>query len=81
MRTFIGTYKINGHNYNDEYLEKYSTINSNKYIKYKFINDKECVICYLTLIAKNRLHLRKLKRDSLSVIKNIGKVSLIVSVG
>ena len=77
MRTYVATYRINC----DYSLDKFFNIINSKEIKYKFVEDNGKTICYLTIIANNRLHLRKLKRDSMKVLKRLGKVELIVGVG
>lgn len=79
MRTFIGTYKI----YTDYTMNKFFNVYSTHDVKYKFESDKEGknTICYLTIIANNRLHLRKLKKQSLKVLKGFGKVELIIGIG
>lgn len=77
MRTFVATYRID----TDYMLDKFFNIINTKNIKYKFVEDNGKTICYLTIIANNRLHLRKLKRDSMKVLKGLGKVKLIIGVG
>lgn len=78
MRTYVATYRI----HTDYSLSKFFDVYSTKNIKYKFNEDKDNnTICYLTLIANNRLHLRKLKRESIKTLKHFGKVELIVGVG
>ena len=77
MRTYVATYRINC----DYSLDRFFNIINSKEIKYKFVEDNGKTICYLTIIANNRLHLRKLKRDSMKVLKRLGKVELIVGVG
>lgn len=77
MRTYVATYRINC----DYSLDRFFNIINSKEIKYKFVEDNGKTICYLTIIANNRLHLRKLKRDSMKVLKGLGKVELIVGVG
>ena len=80
MITYVATYNID---------IKYSLnatfdILSTRYIKYKFCEssiDKNKTICYLTIIANNRLHLRKLKTEGLHTLKKLGKVELVVGVG
>ena len=77
MRTYVATYRINC----DYSLNRFFNIINSKEIKYKFVEDNGKTICYLTIIANNRLHLRKLKRDSMKVLKRLGKVELIIGVG
>lgn len=77
MRTYVATYRINC----DYSLDRFFNIINSKEIKYKFVEDNGKTICYLTIIANNRLHLRKLKRDSMKVLKRLGKVELIIGVG
>ena len=79
MRTFIGTYKI----YTDYTMNKFFDIYNTREVKYKFESDKEGknTICYLTIIANNRLQLRKLKKQSVKKLKGFGKVELIIGVG
>ena len=80
MRTYVATYNIDvKYSLNDTF-----DIFSTKNIKYKFCEskfDKNKSVCYLTIIANNRLHLRKLKREGLKNLKKLGKVELVVSVG
>lgn len=77
MRTYVATYRINC----DYSLDRFFNVVNSKEIKYKFVEDNGKTICYLTIIANNRLHLRKLKRDSMKVLKRLGKVELIIGVG
>ena len=77
MRTYVATYRID----TDYMLDKFFNIINTKNIKYKFVEYNGKTICYLTIIANNRLHLRKLKGDSMKVLKGLGKVELIVGVG
>lgn len=79
MRTFIGTYKI----YTDYTMNKFFNVYNTREVKYKFESDKEGknTICYLTIIANNRLQLRKLKKQSVKKLKGFGKVELIIGVG
>ena len=77
MRTFVGTYKVYSKHSIDKFLKIYDTKN----IKYKFIEENDYIICYLTIIANNRLGLRKYKKEGLKTIKYLGKVELIVGVG
>lgn len=77
MRTYVATYRINC----DYSMDRFFNIINSKEIKYKFVEDNGKTICYLTIIANNRLHLRKLKRDSMKVLKRLGKVELIIGVG
>ena len=79
MRTYVATYKI----YNVFDNDKYKDVLNSRNIKYKFVSDTltENTICYLTIIANNRLQLRKFQRESLKVMKGFGKVELIVGVG
>ena len=76
MRTYVATYRIYKPIIKDEL---YSTRN----VKYKFTpdGDTDNLICYLTLIANNRLQMRKLKKESFKKLKGLGKVELIVGVG
>ena len=77
MRTFVATYRID----TDYMMDKFFNIINTKNIKYKFVEDNGKTICYLTIIANNRLHLRKLKKEGLKTIKKLGKVELIIGVG
>ena len=77
MRTYVATYKI----YTDYTIGKFFDVMSTKNIKYKFVEESDHTICYLTLLANNRIHLRKLKRESMKTLKHFGKVELIVGVG
>lgn len=79
MRTYVATYKI----YTPFSLDKVFDIPFSKNIKYKFDEDKmsENTICYLTIIANNRLELRKYKKESMKILKGLGKVELIIGVG
>lgn len=79
MRTYVATYKI--YSVFDE--SKYKDVLNSRNIKYKFVSDTltENTICYLTIIANNRLQLRKFKKESLKVLKGLGRVELIVGVG
>lgn len=79
MRTYVATYKI----HTDYKIDKFFDVISTNDIKYKFSESKvdNSTVCYLTLIAKNRLHLRKLKKESLKTLKHFGKVELIIGVG
>ena len=79
MRTYVATYKI----HTDYKIDKFFDVISTSDIKYKFAESKvdNSTVCYLTLIAKNRLHLRKLKKESLKTLKHFGKVKLIIGVG
>lgn len=77
MRTYVATYRID----TDYMLDKFFNIINSKNIKYKFVEDNGKTICYLTIIADNRLHLRKLKKEGLKTIKKLGRVELIVGVG
>ena len=77
MRTFVATYRID----TDYMMDKFFNIINTKNIKYKFVEDNGKTICYLTIIANNRLELRILKRKALKVLKGLGKVELIVGVG
>lgn len=77
MRTFVGTYRV-GCDYS---LDKFFDIANSKEIKYKFIEEHGTTICYLTIIANNRVQLRLLKKKALKVLKGLGKVELIVGVG
>lgn len=80
MRTYVATYNIDiKYSLNDMF-----DILSTRNIKYKFCEssaDKNKTICYLTIIANNRLHLRKLKKEGLHTLKKLGKVELVVGVG
>lgn len=77
MRTYVATYTID----TPYSMDKFFDVNSTRNIKYKFIEEREKTICYLTIIANNRLQLRKFKHDSLKILKKYGKVNLIVGVG
>lgn len=80
MRTFVATYNIDC----PYSLDKTFDILSDKNIKYKFCEssiDKNKTICYLTIIAKNRLQMRFLKKEGLRKLKKLGKVDLVVGVG
>ncbi len=79
MRTYVATYKI----YTPFSLDKVFDIPFSKNIKYKFDEDtmSENTICYLTIIANNRLELRKFKHEAKKVLKGLGKVELIIGVG
>lgn len=79
MRTYVATYKI----YTPFSLDKVFDIPFSKNIKYKFDEDKtsENTICYLTIVANNRLELRKFKHEAKKVLKGLGKVELIIGVG
>lgn len=80
MRSFVATYNINC----PYSLDKTFDIMSDKNIKYKFCESSvsdDKTICYVTIIAKNRLQLRKFKKECLNVLKRLGKVDLVVSVG
>lgn len=78
MRTFVATYRV-GCEYS---LDRFFDIPNTKEIKYKFDEAKDGnTICYLTIIANNRLELRILKQKALKVLKGLGKVELIVGVG
>lgn len=80
MRTYVATYNINC----PYSLDKTFDIMPDKNIKYKFCEssvNKDSTICYLTIIAKNRLQLRKFKKEGLKNLKKLGKVELIVGVG
>lgn len=79
MRTYVATYKL----YVPYSLDRYFDVPHNKAIKYKFDEDSTSknTICYLTIVAHNRLEMRKLKKESLKVLKGFGKVELIVGVG
>lgn len=76
MRTFVATYKIY-----DSYDTKLKDALINRNIKYKFVEQDEYTLCYLTIIANNRLQMRKYKKEGLTNLKKMGKVELIVSVG
>lgn len=76
MRTFVATYKIY-----DSDDTKFKNILINKNIKYKFVEQDDYTICYLTIVSNNRLQMRKYKKEGLSNLKKMGKVELIVSVG
>lgn len=79
MRTFVGTYSID-----TQYsLDKFFDVLNTKHIKYKFVESKfdNKTTCYLTIIASNRLQLRKYKKEGLRVLKNFGRVEFIVGVG
>ena len=80
MRTYVATYNINC----PYSLDKTFDIMSDKNIKYKFCEssvNKDNTICYLTIIAKNRLQIRKFKKEGLKNLKKLGKVELVVGVG
>ena len=77
MRTFVATYRID----TDYSMNKFFNVMDSKNIKYKFCEDNGKTICYLTIIANNRLHLRKLKREGLKTMRKYGKVELIIGVG
>lgn len=80
MRTYVATYNINC----PYSLDKTFDILSDKNIKYKFCEssiDKNKTICYLTIIAKNRLQMRFFKKEGLRKLKKLGKVELVVGVG
>ena len=77
MRTYVATYTID----TAYSMDKFFNVSSTHNVKYKFSEDKDKTLCYLTIIANNRLHLRKLKHDSLKTLKKYGKVELIVGVG
>ena len=77
MRTFVATYKID----TDYSMNKFFDVINSKNIKYKFCEDNGKTICYLTIIANNRLHLRKLKREGLKTMRKYGKVDMIIGVG
>lgn len=80
MRTFVATYNIDC----PYSLDKTFDILSDKNIKYKFCEssiDKNKTICYLTIIAKNRLQMRFFKKEGLRKLKKLGKVDLVVGVG
>lgn len=77
MRTYVATLTIDTP-YN---LDKFFEVNSTPNIKYKFTEENNKTLCYLTIVANNRLHMRKLKHDSLKTLKKYGKVELIVGVG
>lgn len=80
MRTYVATYNIDC----PYSLDKTFDILSDKNIKYKFCEssiDENKTICYLTIIAKNRLQMRFLKKEGLRKLKKLGKVDLVVGVG
>ena len=77
MRTYVATYSIDC----PYSLDRFFDVRSSRNIKYKFVEDNGNTICYLTIIANNRLHMRKLKREGLRKLKKLGKVVLIVGVG
>ena len=77
MRTYVATYKID----TDYTLDKFFNVINTKNIKYKFCEDNGKTICYLTIVATNRLEMRKLKRESLRTMKKLGKVEMIIGVG
>lgn len=77
MRTYVATLYID----TPYSMDKFFDVNSTRNIKYKFASENDKTLCYLTIIASNRLQLRKLKHDSIKVLKKYGKVELIVGVG
>lgn len=80
MRTFVGTYNVK-----TQYtINKFLGIASTKNVKYKFAESnikEDTIICYLTIIANNRLQLRKFKKEGLRTLKKLGKVELVIGVG
>ena len=79
MRTYVATYKI----YTDFDKVDVKDVLNTKNIKYKFVKDtiSDYTLCYLTIVSNNRLQMRKYKKDSLRIMKGLGKVELIVGVG
>lgn len=79
MRTYVATYKL----YTPFSLEREFDKPLDKQMKYKFekSNTDDYTICYVTLIAQNRLQLRLLKKKNNKYLKGLGKVELIVGVG
>lgn len=79
MRTYVATYKI----YVPFTLEREFDKPLDKQMKYKFekSNTDDYTICYVTLLAQNRLQMRFLKKKNNKYLKGLGKVELIVGVG
>lgn len=79
MRTYVATYKI----YVPFTLEREFDKPLDKQMKYKFekSNTDDNTICYVTLLAQNRLQLRLLKAKNKKYLKGLGKVELIIGVG
>lgn len=79
MRTYVATYKI----YIPYTLEREFDKPLDKQMKYKFekSNTDDYTICYVTLLAQNRLQMRFLKKKNNKYLKGLGKVELIVGVG
>ena len=79
MRTYVATYRL----YVPFSLDRYFYVPHERGIKYKFDEDSTSknTICYLTIVAQNRLEMRKLKKKALKVLKGFGKVELIIGVG
>lgn len=80
MRTFVATYKL----HIPYSLERYFDVPLNRAIKYKFDEDtiSENTICYVTIVAHNRLELRKYKQEVKKVLKGFDKkVELIIGIG
>ena len=79
MRTYVATYKI----YIPYTLEREFDKPLDKQMKYKFekSNTDDYTICYVTLLANNRLQMRFLKKKNNKYLKGLGKVELIIGVG
>ena len=80
MRTYVATYKLHV----PYSMDRYFDVPHNKAIKYKFDEDSQSknTICYLTIVAHNRLELRKFKKEALKVLKGFDKkVELIIGIG
>ena len=79
MRTYVATYKL----YLPYSLEREFDKPLDRSMKYKFEKSStdDNTICYVTLIASNRLQLRFLKKKNNKYLKGLGKVELIVGVG
>lgn len=80
MRTYVATYKL----HIPYSLDRYFEVPHNRAIKYQFEESaiSKDTICYLTIVAHNRLELRKFKKEALKVLKGFDKkVELIIGVG
>lgn len=79
MRTYVATYKL----YLHYSLEREFDKPLNKNMKYQFEKSStdDNTICYVTLIANNRLQMRSLKKKNMKYLKGLGKVELIIGVG
>lgn len=80
MRTYVATYKL----HIPFSLDRFFDVPHNRAIKYKFDEDSisENTICYVTIVAHNRLELRKYKQEVKKVLKGFDKkVELIIGVG